>query len=71
MILRKLDEFVENDYTCVMFVGGSIHRPSWNWLLRAYRQLGRKYKKNLKNLYVVHPSMWVRLLMDMMNKIIR
>ncbi|KAJ9086477.1 hypothetical protein DSO57_1003811 [Entomophthora muscae] len=70
MILRKLDEFVENDYTCVMFVGGNIHRPSWPWLLRAYRQLGRKYKKNLKNLYVVHPSLWVRLLMDMMNKII-
>ncbi|KAI0244353.1 hypothetical protein L0F63_004124, partial [Massospora cicadina] len=53
-----------------MFVGGTIHRPGWPWLLRAYRRLGRKYKKNLKNLYVVHPSLWVRLLMDMMNKII-
>jgi len=69
-ILLKLDEFVENDYTCIMFVGGNVNRPSWTWLLRAYRQLGRKYKKNLKNLYVVHPAMWIRLLMDMMNKII-
>lgn len=69
-ILLKLDEFVENDYTCIMFVGGNVNRPGWTWLLRAYRQLGRKYKKNLKNLYVVHPAMWIRVIMDMMNKII-
>ncbi|KAJ1974698.1 hypothetical protein H4R35_003490 [Dimargaris xerosporica] len=70
MILNKLDEFVENDYTVVLFASGAKHRPGWTWLFKAYRSLSRKYKKNLKNLYVVHPSTWARVLMDMMNVVI-
>ncbi|RKP38617.1 Rho GTPase activation protein, partial [Dimargaris cristalligena] len=70
MILYKLDEFVENDYTVVLFTSGATNRPGWTWLFKAYRSLSRKYKKNLKNLYVVHPSTWARVLMDMMNVVI-
>ncbi|KAI9594140.1 Rho GTPase activation protein [Syncephalis fuscata] len=69
-ILAKLDQYVENDYTTILFSGGARYRPGWSWLFKAYNQLGRKYKKNLKKLYVVHPSMWVRLLMDMMKAVI-
>ncbi|KAI8053364.1 divergent CRAL/TRIO domain-containing protein [Syncephalis plumigaleata] len=69
-ILSRLDHFVENDYTVVLFSGGARYRPGWSWLFKAYNQLGRKYKKNLKRLYVVHPSIWVRLLMDMMKAVI-
>ncbi|ORX94581.1 RhoGAP-domain-containing protein [Basidiobolus meristosporus CBS 931.73] len=70
LILAKLDQFVESDYTVVLFSGGAVFRPSWVWLLKAYGRLSRKYKKNLKNLYVVHPSRWPRLILDTMNIVI-
>ncbi|KAI9294417.1 Rho GTPase activation protein [Neoconidiobolus thromboides FSU 785] len=70
LIMNKLDEFAENDYTLVLFVGGAKNKPSWTWLIRAYRRLGYKYKKNLKNLYIVHPAPWFQILFDIMNKII-
>jgi hypothetical protein len=38
-----LDEFVENDYTAVLFVGGAVHKPSWSWLFKAHGRLSRKY----------------------------
>ncbi|KAK9767849.1 hypothetical protein K7432_002031 [Basidiobolus ranarum] len=70
LILTKLDQFVESDYTVVLFSGGAVYRPSWVWLLKAYSKLSRKYKKNLKNLYVVHPSRWPRLILDTMNVVV-
>ncbi|KAG9295652.1 hypothetical protein G9A89_002970 [Geosiphon pyriformis] len=69
-ILRKLDLFVESDYTVVFFAGGAQHRPGWAWIFKAYKSLSRKYKKNLKNLYIVHSSTWARVLLDVMNIII-
>ncbi|KAF9346132.1 hypothetical protein BGX34_004161, partial [Mortierella sp. NVP85] len=70
VVLAQLEEFVENDYTVVMFSGGARYRPGWKWLFRAYRSLGRRYKKNLKALYIVHPSPWPRLILGTMNAII-
>ncbi|KAI8883976.1 Rho GTPase activation protein [Backusella circina FSU 941] len=64
------DEFVENDYVLVFFSSPARYRPGWLWLLRAYRSLDRKYKKNLKALYVVHLSKSYRLIFDLANKII-
>ncbi|KAG0049232.1 hypothetical protein BGZ83_005931 [Gryganskiella cystojenkinii] len=70
VILAQLEQFVENDYTVVMFSGGVVHRPGWGWLFKAYRSLNRRYKKNLKALYIVHPSTWPRLILGTMNAII-
>ncbi|KAI8973421.1 Rho GTPase activation protein [Mycotypha africana] len=64
------DEFVENDYVMVFFSSPARYRPGWRWLLRAYRSLDRKYKKNLKALYVVHLSKGYRLVFDLANKIV-
>ncbi|CAG8452106.1 8016_t:CDS:2 [Ambispora leptoticha] len=69
-ILRKLDLFVESDYTVVLFAGGAQHRPGWHWMFRAYKNLSRKYKKNLKNLYIVHSTTWARVILDVMNVVI-
>ncbi|KAI8078543.1 Rho GTPase activation protein [Thamnidium elegans] len=69
-IMARLDEFVENDYVMVFFSSPARYRPGWMWLLRAYRSLDRKYKKNLKALYVVHLSRTYRLVFDLANKII-
>ncbi|KAH7049721.1 Rho GTPase activation protein [Linnemannia elongata] len=70
VVLAQLEQFVENDYTIVMFSGGALYRPGWGWLFKAYRSLNRRYKKNLKALYIVHPSTWPRLILGTMNAVI-
>ncbi|KAG1469752.1 hypothetical protein G6F56_003075 [Rhizopus delemar] len=64
------DEFVKNDYVMVFFSSPARYRPGWFWLLRAYRSLDRKYKKNLKALYVVHLTRMYRFVFDLANRII-
>ncbi|SAM08189.1 hypothetical protein [Absidia glauca] len=68
-LLSRLDEFVENDYVLIFFSSPARYRPSWRWLLRAYRALDRRYRKNLKALYVVHLSKNYRMIFDLANKI--
>ncbi|ORZ15611.1 Rho GTPase activation protein [Absidia repens] len=63
------DEFVENDYVLVFFSSPAKYRPSWLWLLKAYRELDRRYKKNLKALYAVHLGRSYRMIFDLANKI--
>ncbi|KAJ2636949.1 hypothetical protein GGF40_002687 [Coemansia sp. RSA 1286] len=70
LILFRLDEFVESDYTVVLFAANVRYKPNLKWLFTAYRRLGRKYKKNLKALYIVHPSKWVQILMTGMNAVL-
>ncbi|KAH7099000.1 Rho GTPase activation protein [Auriculariales sp. MPI-PUGE-AT-0066] len=55
-ILAYLDLYVESDYTVVFFAAGNKHTPGWNWIWRAYRSLSRKYRKNLKKLFIVHTN---------------
>ncbi|XP_075408721.1 rho GTPase-activating protein 8 [Tenrec ecaudatus] len=59
-----LDQYVENDYTLVYFHYGlnSLNKPSLGWLQSAYKEFDRKYKKNLKALYVVHPTNFIKVL---------
>ncbi|KAG0168408.1 hypothetical protein DFQ28_004869 [Apophysomyces sp. BC1034] len=68
-ILARLDEFVENDYVLIFFSSPAKFRPPWLWLLKAYRALDRKYKKNLKALYVLHLTRSYRIIFDLANKI--
>ncbi|PHZ07881.1 Rho GTPase activation protein [Rhizopus microsporus ATCC 52813] len=69
-IMARLDEFVENDYVLVFFSSPARYRPGWFWLLKAYRSLDRKYKKNLKALYVVHLTRMYRIIFDLANRIV-
>ncbi|CBQ69088.1 related to Rho-GTPase-activating protein 1 [Sporisorium reilianum SRZ2] len=63
-IMDTMDLFVENDYTVIYFAGGGHHRPGWNWIWRAYRRLDRRFRKNLKKLYLVHPTFFTRSLLQ-------
>ncbi|XP_041112941.1 rho GTPase-activating protein 8-like [Polyodon spathula] len=67
-----LDQYVESDYTVVYFHFGlrSINKPSLKWLQRAYKEFDRKYKKNLKALYVVHPTNFIKILWNIFKPII-
>jgi len=64
---HTLDQYVENDYTLVYFHYGLSKRnkPSYNWLLQAYKEFDRKYKKNMKALYIVHPTTFIRVLWNL------
>ncbi|KAK5576066.1 hypothetical protein RB653_007204 [Dictyostelium firmibasis] len=37
--------------------------PDKSWLNTFYQMLPRNYKKNLKNLYILHPSGWLKILL--------
>ncbi|KAF8443160.1 hypothetical protein L210DRAFT_3534994 [Boletus edulis BED1] len=69
-ILSYLDLYVESDYTVVFFAAGSSHTPNWNWVWKAYRSLSRKYRKNLKRLYIVHSSFFSKMLFSLAGAII-
>lgn len=61
-LMHTLDQFVEADYTLVYFHYGfnSQNKLPLSWLWEAYKAFGRKYKKNLKALYLVHPTNFIR-----------
>ncbi|XP_062862769.1 rho GTPase-activating protein 8-like [Trichomycterus rosablanca] len=67
-----LDQYVESDYTVVYFHYGlrSINKPNLSWLRNAYREFDRKYKKNLKALYVVHPTNFIKILWNLFKPLI-
>ncbi|KXN90933.1 Rho GTPase-activating protein 8 [Leucoagaricus sp. SymC.cos] len=69
-ILAYLNLYVESDYTVVFFAAGGGHTPAWNWVWKTYRSLSRKYRKNLKQLYVVHSSFFAKMLFSLAGAII-
>ncbi|XP_069935781.1 rho GTPase-activating protein 8 isoform X1 [Cherax quadricarinatus] len=62
-LMFTLDQYVEQDYSLVYFHYGlnSKNKPPVSWLWSAYKALDRKYKKNLKALYLVHPTNFIRV----------
>ncbi|XP_062838033.1 rho GTPase-activating protein 8 isoform X6 [Anolis carolinensis] len=67
-----LDQYVENDYTVVYFHYGlnSQNKPSLGWLQSAYKQFDRKYKKNLKAVYIVHPTNFIKIIWNIFKPLI-
>uniref|UniRef100_A0A915P093 Rho GTPase-activating protein 1-like protein n=1 Tax=Meloidogyne floridensis TaxID=298350 RepID=A0A915P093_9BILA len=57
-----LDKIVDQDYTVIYFHYGlrSNNKPPFKWLFNVYQLLDRRYKKNLKALYLVHPTKFIR-----------
>ncbi|UXI16165.1 acidic mammalian chitinase [Sarcoptes scabiei] len=66
-LLRTLDRYVENDYALIYFHQGltSENKPTLSWLWQAYRAFDRKYKKNLKELFIVHPTPFIRIVLQL------
>ncbi|KAI6196886.1 Rho GTPase-activating protein 1 [Aphelenchoides besseyi] len=63
-LTATLDKIVQLDYTIIYFHYGlrSHNKPPLKWLIQAYQILDRNYKKNLKALYIVHPTRFIRIL---------
>lgn len=62
-ILLVLDPLVARDYNLIYFhtLTTAKHKPPVYWMRHVYEIFERKHKKNLKRLFIVHPSTWVRL----------
>ncbi|CAB4018633.1 rho GTPase-activating 8 isoform X5 [Paramuricea clavata] len=67
-----LDQYVENDYSIVYLHHGlnSENRPSISWLVHVYHVLDRKYKKNLKALFIVHTTGFVKVIWSVLKPFI-
>ncbi|ALC43454.1 RhoGAP68F, partial [Drosophila busckii] len=63
-IIKEIEPFVENDYILVYFHQGlkEDHKPSAQFLWNSYKELDRNFRKNLKTLYVVHPTWFIRVI---------
>lgn len=73
VLSATLDQYVEAEYTLVYLHNGlkSTSQPSFNWLAKVYKMLDRKFKKNLKALFVVHPTTLVKLLWNFISPLTR
>lgn len=58
-----MSQYVENDYTIAYFHQGlkDNSKPSTSFLWGSYKELDRTFKKNLKHLYVVHPTTFFKM----------
>ena len=66
-LITKLDKFVDNDYCLVYCVDkkNTTSRPSFSWFLKIYKTFSRKYKKNLKLFFLIHPTFLYKTLMKL------
>lgn len=73
-VLTTLHDLVADDYILVYFHNSSKtanNMPTFNWLKRCYYMIDRKLRKNLKNLYLVHPTFWLKTLVIMTKPLLR
>lgn len=67
-----LESYVKQDYSLVYFHYGltSSNKPSLGWLVQAYKAFDRNYKKNLKALYLVHPTGFLKFVSQIFRPLI-
>ncbi|CAF0805759.1 unnamed protein product [Didymodactylos carnosus] len=61
-VYHKLEKLVTNDYVLVYFHGATPkHRmPDLKFLKKCYQMINLRLRKNLRSVYVVHPTRWLR-----------
>ncbi|KAL1478397.1 hypothetical protein MTO96_035043 [Rhipicephalus appendiculatus] len=58
---RDYDYVMDNLFLYVL----STKMPSFGWLKRCYQMIDRRLRKNLKGLYLVHPTFWLKTIVIM------
>ncbi|XP_048489196.1 uncharacterized protein LOC105383077 [Plutella xylostella] len=66
-VMWSLERLVTDEYCLVVLAGGAGgagrgRLPAWGWLLQCYRLVDRRLRKSLKQLYLVHPTFWIKSL---------
>ncbi|KAN0034269.1 hypothetical protein ACTFIV_000762 [Dictyostelium citrinum] len=65
-ILKTLEPIVTGNRYTLLYSHALLKQestPDKSWLNTLYQMLPRNYKKNLKNLYILHPSGWLKILL--------
>ena len=70
LLLSSIDSYVASEYTLVLFAGQAEHKPSLAWILSTYQKLGRKYRKGIKKLYIVHSGTWTRIVLEVTGRVV-
>ncbi|CAG9761830.1 unnamed protein product [Ceutorhynchus assimilis] len=67
-----LESYVKQDYSLMYFHYGltSKNKPSLGWLVQAYKAFDRNYKKNLKALYLIHPTGFLKFVSQIFKPLI-
>ncbi|GLH05755.1 Uncharacterized protein GBIM_11331 [Gryllus bimaculatus] len=66
-VLTTLDQLITEDYVLI-YLHGATQRscmPTFTWLKRCYQLIDRRLRKNLKGLYLVHPTFWLKTIVLM------
>lgn len=61
-LIVTMDNVVNRSY-CLVWLHtnfSSSNQPNFQFIRKVYSIFTRKYKKNMKSLFVVHPTMWVK-----------
>jgi len=71
-MMVTLDQYVDMDYSLVYFHHGltSKNKPPLSWLWALYKVVDRRYKKNLKTCFIVHPTHFIRVVYNFFKPII-
>ncbi|XP_046458140.1 uncharacterized protein LOC124204935 isoform X3 [Daphnia pulex] len=61
-VLTTLDQLVAEDYVLIYFHGATPKTciPRFSWVKNCYQMIDRRLRKNLKRLYLVHPTLWLK-----------
>jgi len=61
-VLTTLDQLVAEDYNLIYFHGATPKNciPRFSWVKNCYQMIDRRLRKNLKRLYLVHPTIWLK-----------
>lgn len=72
-VVKTLEQLVTEDYVFVYLHGGSTRTtsPSFAWLKQCYQLLDYRLRKSLKNLYMVHPTLWLKSIVWMARPFLR
>ncbi|XP_002733856.2 protein GDAP2 homolog [Saccoglossus kowalevskii] len=63
-LIQVMDTIVNRDYVVVYFhtLSTPNNHPELAWIKQVYNLLDYKWKKNLRTFYIVHPTLWSRVL---------
>ncbi|XP_067003706.2 uncharacterized protein [Anabrus simplex] len=66
-VLTTLDQLITEDYVLIYLHGATSRScmPTFSWLKRCYQMIDRRLRKNLKGLYLVHPTFWLKTIVVM------
>lgn len=64
-MVKVCDPLVSKDFNVIYFhtLFRSANKPPFQWLKDLYALFNRKYKKNMKRIFIVHPTFWTKMVL--------